>query len=364
MFFSESESAYIFILSYIICMYFAYKYYEKKQYRWKIKSIWYLCLAATPFSLICAFRSIDCGYDTYNNINGFYNAELLHGGSESIEYIFYSGRYLILQLFGDHRVFLFLIAAIPISFFVVSFAKVAKNAGLCALGMLLYMLYVSPIMLDQSRQFIAMGICIYALFFLHTNRIKLFVLLVGIASLCHMTALSFFVFLVFSNRVISRNRYLRIACSIVIILSVFFLSHFTSMLYAVLPAKYLYIESNAVNEMSSGNAWLIDVLPMVFSILVYYRYNKHGNKDFVLLELCALSALPFRLGGYISFFIMRMSYYGELASILLLIYTLGQVPQKKKAYWSFASILVYFLHWYIDFVYLGLNGAIPYSCQF
>ena len=178
-------------------MCFAYKYYVNKQYRWNIKSIWYLCLAATPFSLICAFRSIDCGYDTYNNINGFYSGKLLSSMDESIEYIFSACRYAMFLLFGDHRVFLFLIAAIPISFFVVSITKVAKNAGLCALGILFYMLYVSPIMLDQSRQFIAMGICIYALFFLLRNRIKTFIILVVTASLCHMTALPFFVFLVF-----------------------------------------------------------------------------------------------------------------------------------------------------------------------
>ena len=226
MYFNELESIYLFIASYIICMCFAYKYYKSKRYKERIKSVFYLFLTAAPFSLICAFRSIICGYDTHNYINGFYSGELLPSMDESIEYLYSASRYAALQLFGDHRVFLFIIAAIPIVYFVVSVRKMAKTAGLCALGILLYMLYVSPIMLNQSRQFIAMGISIYALFFLLDNRIKLFILLITIASLCHESALSFLVFPILSNQAMSHNRFLKAGFSIIIIICVFFINHF------------------------------------------------------------------------------------------------------------------------------------------
>lgn len=359
--FSESGSIFLYIISYIISIYFVYRYYKGREVNDLKKIIVNLILSATPFSLICALRSVYCGYDSENYIEGFYFAKLTPNIDESIEYVYSAFRYATLQIFGDHRIFLFLIAAIPIMYYVVSVAHVAKNAGLCALGVALYMLYVSPIMLDQSRQFIAICMGIYALIYLINGKIKPYIILTIIASLCHESALSLFSFFVMSNKTIIQNKKIKVMFSLLIIISAFYLNLFTNILFTILPSKYIYIESDAYGNETTGLAWIADVFPVIFSMILYYVFRRNINKKLFILEICALSALPFRLAGYISFFIMRMSYYGEVAGILLLIITLGNLPKQKMYLWGVVSILVFFAHWYVDFVIYGLNRVIPYA---
>lgn len=143
--------------------------------------------------------------------------------------------------------------------------------------------------------------------------------------------------------------------------SVIILQYLISLLYLILPPKFIYIQEQGKEVASSGYAWLIDVVPMLFVVYLYYRYrNKSSLKD-IPLVFYALSALPLRLAAYNSFFIMRLSYYGEIISIILLLNILSKLSFKEVRLWSCVGFLIFFTHWYMDFVFLRLNAAIPYG---
>ena len=214
--------------------------------------------------------------------------------------------------------------------------------------------------MEQSRQFFSISIGMLALYCLRENDKKRALLLILLALFLHESILILLVIYLFAREKVESKWLSYGSLIIVLLVSAFFIHFFVSVIVSFLPAKYLYIQEQAHAE-TSGLAWIVDLMPLCLIMFVYYKYKIDNGKNNFPLELCALSAIPFRLAGYMSFFIMRLSYYGEAVCILLLIDIFKFLPRGKVVFWSFVILLFFFFHWYIDFVLLELNDAIPYS---
>lgn len=365
MFLDITTSIYLYLLSYFVSCIFCIVYwlYDKRYgSKHKIISLIFLVSTALPYALLCANRSEYTGYDTENYMIGYLDmkygiGEITHSG---FDYFFRMFRYMTYIIFGDNvKIWLFFIAALPIAFINYVLKKYVRNKAGYVFGCLLFLLYLSPIMMDQSRQFIAIGMVMLAFSYLQQNKTKGFLFWVLVAILFHESCLMMIVFLFLRNKKSVKNRLSTVSPFVIAAISIFFIQYLMDLIYLLLPTKYAYIQEQ--NQTTFGFGWLVDVMPMIFAMLIYYKYRKNSNLNNLPLEICALSALPFRLAGYSSFFVMRLSYYGEAVCIMLLLGTLTFMPRYKAIFWAFSCIVVFSLHWYIAFVILEINAAIPYS---
>ena len=363
-----NTTIFIYLSSYIIsCVFCGLLYYYNKydRYRSQLISFLLFLFTAIPFALLCANRNEYTGYDTWNNIVGYLNMQ--YGISEismadgGFNYIFKFLRYIFYVLFGQSvQYWFFFMAIVPLLFVSFTMKKIARTGFEYAFGYLLFLLYLSPIMMDQSRQFFSISMGMLALYYLRENDKKSALVLFFFAIFLHESVLFLFAFYFFAMRKNESKLISYVSLFVVILVSTFFIPLFVSAITSFLPVKYLYIQEQA-HSGTSGLAWIVDLMPLCLIMSIYYKYRKLNVKNNFPLELCALSAIPFRLAGYMSFFIMRLSYYGEAVCILLLIDVLRNLPKLHMIFLSFLVLLIFFLHWYIDFVLLGLNAAIPYS---
>ncbi|EKU92822.1 EpsG family protein [Bacteroides oleiciplenus] len=371
MYLDVTISVYLYLLSYFVscicCL--AYWQYDKQCVpRSKIISLFLLFTTVLPYALLCANRSEYTGYDTENYMIGYWNMKYGMGEitNSGFNYLFRIARYVTYIIFGDNvKIWLFFVAALPIAFVNYVLKKYAKNKVEYAFGCLFFLLYLSPIMMDQSRQFIAVGMTMLAFFYLQQKNTKRFLFWVFVAILFHESCLMLIMFLLLSNKKTVGNRLSAISPIVIVTISIFFIQYFMDLIYLLLPPKFAYIEEQnktTPGSDGSGLGWLVDVTPMMFAMFIYYKYRKKSNLNNLPLEICALSALPFRLAGYSSYFVMRLSYYGEAVCIMLLLGVLTLMPRYKAIFWTFACLVVFFVHWYVAFVILsGTHAVIPYS---
>ena len=363
-------NAYLFLLAYImtyfICLLGKSMYdpggYNTSAMAWK-KRIALAFIIAIPFSLLCAYRSFDTGYDTPNYFAGVFEAkhglrELGNGGFHVLyERLLYTCSY---YTDGNVKVWLFVMAVVSLFFFNYTLSLWSRKHTFFTLGSILYLLYISPIMLDQSRQFMAVGITMLAFWYLYKNKIIIFVLWLLVASLFHESTLGLLPLVILGFGRSKGTLRTNIVLLVTIVISLFLTQYFVQLILQLLPTKFEYISSQAHAE-TTGFAWVADLMPLFYCMFAYYYHSKYRQSGKPVLEACALSAIIFRLSGYSSFFIMRMSYYGMAMSILLFIETMNIIPHRKSLKWEIGAVLIFATHWYIDFLYLGLNGAIPYN---
>ena len=215
-------------------------------------------------------------------------------------------------------------------------------------------------MMDQSRQFIAVGLSLIAFSKLIHGKRGQFAALTVVAFLFHESAVFLFTFLIVPEKLLKRREFALVCVTLIFAVSVS-LDNSISLIYRVIFTRYQYVVQRG-HDASSGFRWIVDVAPMAVTMLLYYttlRYEK-AKTNIQAVQVCSWSALPLRLAGYYSFPIMRMSYYGEAASILVAVVTVQNLPVRKRGFYLAILLSVYFVHWWIIFIMLNANGIMPY----
>lgn len=366
MFLDEKSSIIIFLISYILTIILCSTYfsYNKSICKSKAISVILLILTTIPFSYLCAKRSEYTGYDTLNYINGYLDMKygIIVSDDGSFNFLFKILRLVTYTIFGDNIfIWLFLLSFLALLIFNYSFSLISKRVFAYSSTCLLFLLYLSPIMLDQSRQFISVALVGLAYIFFKQGFVKKFIFTIVISTFIHESSILFIIFPLLANvKIVKKYSYV---LPFIFIISIFFVNYLTNEIVAYLPDKYEYIKGQT-GVQTSGFGWIIDLFPLFFILLFYYKYRTIVDRNNLPLEICALSALPFRMAGYTSYFVMRLSYYGEVIGLILFCELLSHTNKRKAIILIIISILIFSLRWYIAYVYLGLHAVIPYSYRF
>ena len=364
------KSIVIYMGAYILTLSLAgviYSIFKQNKFQWKIsRKIFTFAgniLISTSFSLICGLRASCVGYDTVNYINDFSHMALgtYEGHAGSLDYL-YKAIFLILAKItkGNQICVLFFMALITMVFVVYALEKVSSTSLQFTILLFLFLLYLSPIMLDQARQLIAVGVVMLAYVYLLNGCKKGYFLYMIIAMLFHETAIAFVLLFFFDNKYLNKKRF-GILIGATAILTYFIMPQILNVMFNFVPERFQYI-TDLDGSGVDGKAWIIDIAPMIMSMIIYYLFkNKDEPKHNIVAEITAWSAFPLRIASYYSFFIMRMSYYGEAVSVVLVSYALKNVKGNKKVLVVIVLLVTYIFRWWYGFVVLKLNNAIPYS---
>lgn len=314
-----------------------------------------------PFSIFAGLRNENVGYDTHNYILNYINFDRISSNILIDGYPFNYLYYIIIKgtfILTDINVNAFLFIMAFITMYVIASAYEIDKNNYSVWGILLFMFYLAPRMLDQARQFMALGFFALALlesYKLHQARCVLFMIIGG---LIHETVL-IFIPVYFAAKILRGKIKYTFIISVMILLGCFFDTLF-SIILQYLPEHYLYIElQQKINGSVDGWFWVLDILPLIVSLIYFYKMGKgSGNVDFI--ELVAWSAIPFRLLAYYSFFVMRMYYYGAMAGILLACISWAHDTKNTDAF-KISVICIYMLFWMFEVFLFNMNGVIPYE---
>src|SRR5690625_868215 len=155
-------------------------------------------------------------------------------------------------------------------------------------------------LLNQSRQLLAVSIVLYSLYYILRKQYIKYFILIFLASLIHFTSI---VALVFPLLNIKKDYFYplkNLFFFVILIISFIAIGPIMKWIIDLLPIKYItyveYIEFGGL-----GYGLVLNLAPIILPIIVFHKYNKQLSSIF--LSRVALLAIPFRLGGYSSYYI-------------------------------------------------------------
>lgn len=329
-------------------------------------------LTIMPFTLMCTFRDISVGYDTHNYFKEY--IRLGKGIDVGVKggFSFLNKILMYVAMFITNKANwagLFVFSFCTMWFIIIAYEKIVLKDGELNIFslefmLLLYMLYLAPIMMDQSRQMIAVSWVVLALVYYIEQKYNYCFLLLVLGVFTHESVIAVIVIMIVGfllDKVFKKNKKMSIAILVFSILCCIFIKYVVNVICFVLPNRFKYIREDAQIH-KIGYGWIMDVFPVVAVLVIYYiNLNKEVVKRDSVLELLTVSSIVFRLAGYYSYFIMRLSYYGEATGIVLVTYTLTKIKNKKARWFGLVLVFLYIIHFILKFIVLRQNGVVPYK---
>lgn len=320
-------------------------------------------LAVLPWTLLCSNRAITVGYDTKNYFANYF--AISRTASIDYQYLLDSPGYYVLNKIlypldkNTPYPIYFAMAFIALYVVILALDRICEKPYYITYGFLFFILMFGPRMMDQSRQFIAVAFTMLAYTYLAYDDRKRFIIYMIVGGIFHTSCLLFIMFLFFYKKQINR-RYLVIVLSATTLVLIVFVDRVLNIVYNHLPQAYAYIKMQGGENTGFGLGGLLDILPAIIFLIVYYyilwRYNI--SKNVSCLEACSYSVLVFRVAGYSSFFLMRMFYYGAAVSIVLHLISIHEMRRNKVL--LIFELLGMIGYCYVVYFYLNTSLTVPY----
>lgn len=130
----------------------------------------------------------------------------------------------------------------------------------------------------------------------------------------------------------------------------------------IIPGKYsAYINFHSSSDIGLGLA--LNVLPVIIPILLFRGYIVANNYQY--LKRIAFLTLPFRLAGYISYFVMRMYYYGAIPIVILFPMIIKSIESRRGSVLAFIFFVVLCCVYYIvNYMFVNSAYLFPYHSVF
>lgn len=359
------KSILVVIIASGVSLLIAYLYSKRKNHlpSWG-KLIAYLIIIF-PYMLVVGLRGAYVGADTITYINMFFHYDKVQYGERLFRFLLYITNKLGN---GQNYSILFIIYAfftLYIMIYAVDFyEKEEKNL---TFFLFLYYCFFGANMMDQMRQLAAMSVVLLTLV-LYVNKKTVWSILVGVISVgVHTSAIVVFITLLlikcgklykkvlvkyYNKSMLIRYRLLFVIIFLIVILMSAY-EIIIPFLASVVPTAYKQYFTTRVNIQSIGLGALFDILP-VFVVLFTYKKNQNINEEDDMLYCFSIMAIPFRLIGFMSFFVARISYYPVLTSIYIL------SNKDKDNIWKYVLGILAILYFIIYYVFMNSHAIFPY----
>lgn len=272
-------------MGYFISLMFIYAVFAliETRYKMKPKSKKLLCfLLLLPAFLMTAFRADSVGNDTIVYLRAFNQLRTFESLSQVITYSRMEVGYVALShLFIKFGCSYILFQAAVSGFIYFSLykfiVKYSENIGLSCFIFLTMRMICGP--MNTVRLWLAIAILLFSVDFLLNKKLVTFLLLVGLASLFHISALVFMViYPLYHCLFLRRNKWIVIVGSIVIAM----LGRAFFVVLTQITGKYeSYLQSGYFNDFNKTAIYLTLAIDVCFAILLYVvsSRNKERNID-------------------------------------------------------------------------------------
>lgn len=335
-------------------------------------------LTVIIFTSLTALRSYSVGTDT---INYYYSAENILYNYDSLfsvisSYYIEPGygilEYFVMKNFGDVH-YLFMIESIVLFIGVFGLLHYFEEKTPVVMSLFMFLTLYYNTSLNISRQFISIGIGLYAIKYLFENNTIRYFLFCIIASIFHITSLILFAFYFLKRLFQDINNkvdyYIKILVILFLVISLIIILKPIANLFLNVGLISLKYYNYIVNtEMHSSLLFNIaSCTPMLLIIMLYHKkLINHDERNKVLIVFYLLGA-AIRISS--SFYIVagRMTLYLIYVQIILYPQFLLIISKNKRQLFKLIIYLlsVVFLvsYWIYCIHYRNFGGTYPYESE-
>ena len=317
-----------------------------------------------PCTFLIGLRGFDVGYDTQNMTMLLFSnhtdvSYLIQTQHDPLSILFSWVLYVVLH--GNAVLYLF-----AVSFFTnyLAFYAVEKwqSEIRISVGWFVYCVYFALLGMDQFKQVLCLSLVLLSLFYLCHGRKAVYLLLVSIAVGFHSTAIVAFAFL--PLKLVDKSKY---GVKTLVVLLLVFLSANAGILFQFVGG---FFSGSAYGNYFSGSKyeteWAVNdgtgltalvhlapcIVPLLFSSAIPKEYR---------WTLCSmlLLAIPLRMLGYESQFLLRLYY--EPALSIVIAYPLVAAGLDRERRLAFQLLGFAVLVGYFFVVFSTSHGCVPYS---
>lgn len=307
-----------------------------------------------------SFRSISVGTDTKTYLEIFNNTNMADVFRFDLEPLFVSLVLLSKNLYNDFSFYLFLASCLFIFVWSRIFNKLNADYTVALISFLSFFVFLG--FFNVSRQYLAVSICLYSLFYLFEKKYKVFFAFVTIAALFHFPALCFLS--VFFIRYFKRHHIL------------FVLSFIFSFLFIDLFI-ILLADSNLKNSYSAYGDKLDTVsgsFIILFFLLQYMFFS--FIKYFILPDdrwyAFLLNVFSLGLGFFLACKFLkvldegpaRLAFYFLTVNIFLFAISVNSIRDFRIKILFKYFIIVFSFIFYFNFLYSGSGELFPYVLDY
>lgn len=340
--------------------------FENKYYRdsdRKIYKFGFFCMAIIPI-IISSIR-YDVGTDYHNYYNDFYYYKFTGLGdiqnyTKGIEYIPLLIRYITNNIFKNPYIF-FYITSIIINICVFIALYKRRRYLPISYSMLMYLCLHFGSSLNGIRQYMAIGIVLIAYTYLENKNLKMFIIAIVIAGLCHRT--SYIVFLLYpltSKKIKSIYKVFLIIGCIGLILGY---DKFIQLLgeFDMFEKYTIY----ASDEKSMGIGLIIMNIPIFIILLLYSKRLKAYNSTNDMYIFFIIIGFFLKFLGYLSPFVSRLALYFDICQIILIPQLLCISRNKFENLMVKHAIVITSIFIFVyKYIILGNSEIFPYKTIF
>lgn len=369
------------MLIYLVCFFLSFVVLLISQKFSKNKKLSFIIqvMSLVVLSILAGVRDISIGTDVETYVNPVfricckYRCSLLGMYGYNIEKGYIVLNYLVSLFTNKLYILMFVIQFFILFFSLLAIRKLYKENY--PFVYLLFILLFYNMSLNIIRQFMAIGLCLYALSFLFENKNKSFFFLIFIASLFHSSSVLFIIVFILYKLLQKNPKNLRLIIMLPIILLVIYFSinlFFPNILNYIIShisilSKYkFYLTHYVHNSLKFYTiAIIIDVVFIMLYILFNKVYDRKSNLSrfyFTLLLIdiiCLFVATKYDIT-------YRFGLYFRIPALLFFIYNIGFIfiNKERKNYNFFIkliSTIIVLLYWFGVYVFGNSGETIPYK---
>ena len=324
-------------------------------------------IVVLPCACLIGFRALDVGYDTENM------TALLYSNHSDIAYLISTQHdpfsiiiswILYIVLFGNTTLYLFIYSYLTLYLGFYAIEKWHTEVSISA-AWFVYCTYFALLGMDQFKQVLCLSVVLLAVYYVcHGCKLK-FVILAVLATGLHFTAIVSFAFL--PLKLVEKSKLgLKSLCVVGLIAAAISVetlfglaaSLFGQGAYANYFSGYKFETEWSVGG-GTGLSAVLHLAPCVFP-LVFAK--SIPDKHRWIISSMLLLAVPLRLLGYESQFLMRLYYEPALAMIVAYPLIARSLQGGGRAAFQMISVLLLLGYYFIAF--MTSHGCVPYSLSF
>lgn len=321
-------------------------------------------LVILPCVCLIGLRGFDIGYDTKNMTMLLYSnhtnvSYLIQTQHDPLSILFSWALHVV--LFGNAVLYL-----LAVSFFTIYLAFYAiekwQSEISISVGWFVYCVYFALLGMDQFKQVLCLSLVLLSIFYLCHGKKVVYILLVLIAVGFHFTAIVALAFL--PLKLVDNSKY---GVKTFVVLLLVFLSanadilfqfvggFFSGGAYGNYFSGYKYETEWAVNG-GTGLLALVHLAPCVVPLLFTNAIPKEYR-----WTLCSmlLLAIPLRMLGYESQFLMRLYYEPALAIVIAYPLISAELESNRRLAFQLLGFTVLIGYFFV--VFSTSHGCVPYS---
>jgi len=327
-------------------------------------------LSLIPLVFIGAIRvGIGKDYSDYLSSYIYYQAQpffdsIFHSNEPGMVFLYKISGYIFL---GSDFGFFALSVFVTVLFVFLSLRYYCNNLSM-SFGLYIFLMLFFIESFNLVAQMISVSIVLFAYKYIIEKKPIKYVLFIALATAFHLSAAItiiylFFIFYSSKKKYVVLEHIFDYLYIILIVLSPLYIGILFDVAEKI-PLFSSYFQGAVINFNGYGIGFMIDILPILLIMTVFFVYRKKINlgSNIKILIYILLTSFPLRLFAYYYYWGYRLFYYPAFLEIIIIPYIIGSIQKKRsRQIITLCFILIYLFYFIYNYLICNSGPAYPWK---